>query len=205
VFTDLAATVRRGEHLVVAGPSGSGKSTLLAVLLRSLDPVAGRVLLGGIDARGVRPTLVRRRIAWCPQEAHLFDSTLRGNLLLARPGADVPTDEELLGVLRGVGLGPLLQELPAGLDTPVGPAGGFLSGGQRQRVAVARTLLCGADVLLLDEPTAHLDRQTADALLADVRRAAEDRVLVTVTHDVELLGTGDRAVLLTGAAAPLPA
>jgi ATP-binding cassette, subfamily C, bacterial CydCD len=140
---------------------------------------------------------VRRRIAWCPQEAHLFDSTLRGNLRLAREGEDAPDDEEMVAALRRVGLGELLTGLPRGLDTPIGPGGAFLSGGQRQRVAVARTLLARADVVLLDEPTAHLDREAADTLMEDLRSALADRVLVVVTHD-ETIRRFDDVVLGLG-------
>ncbi len=194
VFTGLTARVDRGRVLVVTGPSGSGKSTLLAVLLRYLAPSGGRVLLNGLDAATLPPAAVRRRIAWCPQEAHLFDSTLRGNLRLARSGEDAPGDEEMRDALRRVGLGGLLAGLPAGLDTPIGPGGAFLSGGQRQRVAVARTLLARADVVLLDEPTAHLDREAADALMDDLRSALDDRIVVVVTHD-EALHRYDDVVL----------
>lgn len=198
VFADLSADVRRGDVLLVSGPSGSGKSTLLAVLLRYLGPAAGRVLLNGVDAATLAPAAVRHRIAWCPQEAHLFDSTLRGNLRLARGAEDAPDDDELRDALRRVGLGELLAGLPAGLDTPIGPGGAFLSGGQRQRLAVARTLLARADVVLLDEPTAHLDRPAADALMADLRAALADRIVVVVTHD-EALERPDDLVLRLGA------
>jgi ATP-binding cassette subfamily C protein CydCD len=197
VFADLSARAERGRVLVVSGPSGSGKSTLLAVLLRYLAPSRGHVLLNGVDAETLAPAAVRQRIAWCPQEAHLFDSTLRGNLLLARNTDDAPGDEELRDALHRVGLGELLVSLPAGLDTPIGPGGAFLSGGQRQRVAVARTLLARADVVLLDEPTAHLDREAADALMDDLRSALADRVVVVVTHD-EALRRYDDVVLRLG-------
>ncbi|MBG0741642.1 thiol reductant ABC exporter subunit CydD [Paeniglutamicibacter antarcticus] len=170
VFSGLDATVRRGEWLTVTGESGSGKSTLLAVMLGFLAPVAG-----DFTSRG--------RIAWCPQQGHLFDSSLRANLLLARARDNAPTEAELVKVLDDVGLGPLLRELPRGLDTRLGPEGSRLSGGQRQRVAVARTLLTGADILLLDEPTAHLDNESAALLMADLRRALRDKAVVLVTHD----------------------
>jgi ATP-binding cassette subfamily C protein CydCD len=183
VFAGLSARAARGARLAVVGPSGSGKSTLLAALLRHLPPATGDVLLDGVPSEEFAAPGVRRRIAWAPQEAHVFDSTLRGNLLLARTADDRPSDGELREVLRRVGLGPFVAASPSGLDTPVGPGGSFLSGGQRQRVAVARALLARADVLLLDEPTAHLDRDAADALLADLDAALEDRVQILVTHD----------------------
>jgi ATP-binding cassette subfamily C protein CydCD len=182
VFSHVNAELGTGDWLVVSGPSGAGKSTLLSLLLGYLEPAAGRYELDGVDIRGYDPTALRRRFAWAPQEGHLFDSTIRGNLLLARPHDDRPSDDELREVLRRVGLGSLLGTLPAGLETRVGPHGSHLSGGQRQRLAVARTLLTRADVILLDEPTAHLDHEAADALLADLRAATEDKLTVLVTH-----------------------
>ena len=196
VFADLAAHVKRGEWLVVTGPSGSGKSTLLAVLLGFLRPDAGTYLLNGRDTMTMTGDEIRQRIAWCPQEAHLFDSSLRANLLLARSREDAPSIEELNEVLTRVGLGELLAGLPDGLETRIGPQGSFLSGGQRQRVAVARTLLTKADVLLIDEPTAHLDRETADALMNDLRAGLQDKIVIMVTHDRRDILPGDERIEL---------
>lgn len=212
VFTSLTACVRRGQWLAVTGPSGAGKSTLLAVILGFLRPSAGSYRLNGLDMAVVPADRIRQHIAWCPQEAHLFDSSLRANLLLARSREEAPTEEEMRSALRRVGLGTLLDDLPDGLETRIGAQGSSLSGGQRQRVAIARTLLTGADVLLLDEPTAHLDRETADALMADLRRGLTDRIVVMVTHDpADIAGTDVRldltnvAASTPGPAAPVPA
>ncbi|CEA07876.1 ATP-binding/permease protein CydD [Arthrobacter saudimassiliensis] len=174
-------TLERGDWLAVTGPSGSGKSTLLGVLLGFLTPEEGRILINGGPADDLPPAA--RRMAWCPQEAHLFDSTLRGNLLLARDRGHAPTEPELEQALQAVGLGPLLERLPEGLDTRVGAGGHFLSGGQRQRVAVARALLTDADVVLLDEPTAHLDADAGRQLMADLRSGLAGRTVVMVTHN----------------------
>jgi len=129
---------------------------------------------------------VTGRAAWCPQEAHLFDSTLRGNLLLGRPATEGPdtAGAEMAAALAAVGLSGLVSRLPAGLDTRIGPGGSFLSGGERQRLAVARTLMTGAEVILLDEPTAHLDAEAGRAMLADLRSGLADRTVVLVTHNV---------------------
>ena len=181
-FHDLAAAAAPGDWIIVDGPSGSGKSTLLATILGYLAPASGSLLINGEDARGLDPLALRARMAWCPQEGHLFDSTLRANLLLARARSDRPTDAELLDALDRVGLGPLMAGLPQGLDTRLGAEGASLSGGQRQRVAVARTLLTRADVVLLDEPTAHLDADAAAALMSDLRSALDDRIVLMVTH-----------------------
>lgn len=187
VFTGLSGGVERGRWWSVSGPSGSGKSTLLAVLLGFLKPETGSYELN--DAPATAAAL--GRIAWCPQDAYLFNSTLRANLSLARPAATPPTDAELLDAVNTVGLGPWLAQLQLGLDTRVGPGGHHLSGGQRTRVSVARTLVAGADVVLLDEPTAHLGQDEAYALIDDLRQALSGAAVVLVTHDGELAQRAD--------------
>ncbi|WP_426225697.1 thiol reductant ABC exporter subunit CydD [Pseudarthrobacter sp. DSP2-3-2b1] len=172
VFYGVSASAGPGRWLAVTGPSGAGKSTLLSVLLGFLPASAGNAAVTGTAA-------------WCPQEAHLFDSTLRGNLMLGFPGtvSSAPRDAELAAALAAVGLTALVSRLPAGLDTRIGPGGSFLSGGERQRLAVARTLLTGAEVILLDEPTAHLDAESGRDMLADLRAGLKDRTVVMVTHN----------------------
>jgi ATP-binding cassette subfamily C protein CydCD len=183
VFRDLSAAAAPGEWLVVAGPSGSGKSTLLAVLLGFIPPRAGR-----ISARG--------SLAWCPQESHLFDSTVRGNLAVARERGNAPDDDELWQVLDRVGLGDHVRSLPGGLDARIGSRGAQLSGGQRQRLAVARALVADAAVVLLDEPTAHLDPGAAQNLISGLHSALADRTVVMVTHRASELREGDVLVRL---------
>ncbi|MEJ1230284.1 MAG: ATP-binding cassette domain-containing protein [Galbitalea sp.] len=151
----MTARVRSGEWLVVEGPSGSGKSTLLTVLLDYLAPSAGCYRVDGTDVAGISAESLRAEVTWAPQDGHLFDSTLRANLLLARPRDRRPTDAEMLEALRRVGLAGALDTMPEGLDTRVGAGGSQLSGGQRQRVVIARSLLARGNVVLLDEPTAH--------------------------------------------------
>jgi ATP-binding cassette subfamily C protein CydCD len=200
VFEHVSAAVGKGQWLAVTGPSGSGKSTLLALLLRFIDPGEGsyRLVSGNeaMDASAVSPHALRTRVAWCPQDGHLFDSTLRANLAIARGRDDRPTDTEMTDVLTRVGLASLVATLPEGLDTRIGPAGGRLSGGQRQRLAVARTLLTGGDVVLIDEPTAQLDEQASAELMADLRGALTDAVTVLVTHDAEEARVADRLISL---------
>jgi ATP-binding cassette subfamily C protein CydCD len=194
VAQDVTAEVRRGEWLVVTGPSGSGKSSLLAVLLGQLEPAAGQYRINGWDTAGRDLAALAPRFGWCPQDGHLFNSTLRANLLLARPREEAPDDAEMTAVLRRVGLGPLLDRLPEGLDTVIGAEAGHLSGGERQRVAVARTLLTRADVILIDEPTAHLDDESAVSLMADLRVALANRVTVLVTHQAYGIRNGDARI-----------
>jgi ATP-binding cassette subfamily C protein CydCD len=180
VFTGVNATAEPGRWLAVTGASGSGKSTLLAVVLGFLPAADGEILLS-------------RRAAWCPQEAHLFDSTIRGNLLLGLPEGQRggATEQQLQDALAAVGLAPLIGRLEHGLDTRIGPGGAFLSGGERQRLAVARTLLTGADVILLDEPTAHLDAESGRAMLAELRNGLRDRTVVLVTHNPDDISPDD--------------
>jgi len=202
VFSGLDARVEPGRWLVVDGPSGSGKTTLLTLLLGALQPDGGRILVDGVPLAGLSAADWRARVAWCPQEAHVFDSTIRGNLLLARPRTDPVSDDEMRQVLARVGLRPLLERSLEGLDARVGTSGGSLSGGERQRLAVARALLGRSELLLLDEPTAHLDEPTAAAMMADIRAATADRMVVLVSHRVEDRVATDRAVSLAAASAP---
>lgn len=195
VFTDLNMNARAGSWTAVTGPSGSGKSTVLATVLGFLPLESGRVLASGEVLEGEQ---LRGYAAWCPQAAHIFESTLEGNLLLARDRSDRPSEEELVEVLRRVGLGEWFDALPQGLRTPVGAGGSFLSGGQRQRLAVARALLVNSPVLLLDEPTAHLDAESARALMADLDAATRSSSVATVlvSHRPEDIARCDEVVRL---------
>lgn len=177
---DGAATAAR--WLVLDGPSGSGKSTLLSAIMGALPLERGVIRADGTPLTALDEHAWRAAVAWCPQDAYVFDSTLRGNLLLARSRADAPDERTLRAALQRSGLAPLLDTLAEGLDTRVGAGGSALSGGERQRLAVARALLTRADVILLDEPTAHLDAPTAAAMMADARAATTDRVVVLVSH-----------------------
>ncbi|MDX6249150.1 MAG: ATP-binding cassette, subfamily bacterial CydC, partial [Kribbellaceae bacterium] len=183
VLRGIDLDLPEGSRVVVTGPSGSGKSTLAAVLLRFLDPRDGELLLDGVDLRRLDGDQLRSVVGLLTQESHVFDTSIRENLLLARPGG---SDLELWRALYRARLGKFVEGLPEGLDTMVGEHGARLSGGERQRLAFARLLLADHDVLVLDEPTEHLDEETARTLLADLFAAAGRRTVVLLTHRPEL-------------------
>ncbi|CAL9489316.1 Vitamin B12 import ATP-binding protein BtuD [Streptomyces sp. enrichment culture] len=189
----LDLTLERGRRVAVVGPSGSGKTTLAQVLLRFLDTGAGAYTLAGVDARALDGDDVRRMVGLCAQDAHLFNSSVRENLLLARKDA---TEGDLRDALRRARLLDWVDGLPDGLDTLVGEHGARLSGGQRQRLALARALLADFPVLVLDEPAEHLDLPTADALTADLLAATEGRATVLVTHRLAGLEVVDEVIVL---------
>ncbi|MET8981587.1 thiol reductant ABC exporter subunit CydD [Streptomyces sp. NPDC004539] len=186
-------TLTEGRRIAVVGPSGSGKTTLAQALLRFLDARAGTYTLGGVDAYALDGDDVRGLVGLCAQDAHLFDSTVRENLLLARKGAD---EAELRDALRRARLLEWADGLPDGLDTLVGEHGAKLSGGQRQRLALARALLADFPVLVLDEPAEHLDLPTADALTEDLLAATEGRTTLLITHRLAGLDAVDEVVVL---------
>ncbi|MFE9699428.1 thiol reductant ABC exporter subunit CydD [Streptomyces sp. NPDC006270] len=192
-LASLDLTLAPGRRIAVVGPSGSGKTTLAQVLLRFLDASSGTYRLGGVEASALGSDTVRRSVGLCAQDAHVFDSTIRENLLLARPGA---TEAELREALSRARLLDWVLDLPQTLDTPVGEHGARLSGGQRQRLALARALLAGFPVLVLDEPAEHLDLPTADALTADLLDATRGRATVLITHRLTGLDAVDEVLVL---------
>jgi ABC-type multidrug transport system fused ATPase/permease subunit len=193
VLSDFDLRLDPGRRIAIVGPSGAGKTTVVNLLLRFLDPEGGRVLLDGRDVRDYRSEDVRATFALAGQEAHVFDSTLRANLLIGRPDA---TDAELELALRRARLDEFVASLPDGLETPVGEDGRRLSGGQRQRLTLARALLADSPVLLLDEPCAHLDHETAHAVVTEAFEAAAERTVVLISHRPEGLDLVDEIVEL---------
>ena len=176
---EVSFRLTAGEHLTVSGPSGGGKSTIAHLAARGLDPIGGRIRIGGVDLREADPEDVRRIVAVCGQDAHLFDTTIAENLRIGRPGA---SDAELWRVLTLVGLDRWAAGLPDGLQTPVGQLGDAVSGGERQRIALARALLSPAPLLILDEPTAHLDAGTAAVVDTHLRRELRHRTVIRISH-----------------------
>jgi thiol reductant ABC exporter CydC subunit len=182
-----------GRRVALVGPSGAGKTTVVNLLVRFLDPEAGRVTLGGRDLREYRQEDVRSAIAVAGQDSHLFSTTIRDNVRFGRTDA---TDDEIENALRRARILDWVRSLPDGWDTLVGEEGRELSGGQRQRLVIARALLADAPVLVLDEPTAHLDTDTAERLIDDVVDAASDRSVLLITHRPEGLDRMDEVVAL---------
>ncbi|TWV28814.1 thiol reductant ABC exporter subunit CydD [Streptomyces albidoflavus] len=192
-LTGIDLTVTEGRRIAVVGPSGSGKTTLAQLLLRFLDPRTGSYTLAGASAPGLDGDDVRRLVGLCAQDAHVFDSTLRENLLLADRSATEARLREVLGRAR---LLEWAETLPQGLDTPVGEHGARLSGGQRQRLALARALLAGFPLLVLDEPAEHLDLETADRLTSDLLAATRGRTTLLITHRLAGLEAVDEILVL---------
>jgi thiol reductant ABC exporter CydC subunit len=193
VLDGASLRLEPGCRVALVGESGAGKTTVTNLLLRFLDPEHGRVTIGGRDLRDLCQEDVRRAIAVAGQDAHLFSTSIRENVRLARRGAD---DAELERVLRLVGVWDWVAALPDGLDTLVGEQGRALSGGERQRLCVARALLAEPLLLVLDEPTAHLDPPAAEALVSDVFAAAADASVLLITHRPEGLELVDEVLEL---------
>ncbi len=179
VLADISFRVAPGETLVVAGPSGAGKSSLIEILLGFVRPTEGRVTLNGADIADLVPQALSRLTAWIGQRPVLFAGTLRENIRFARPEA---TDDEVAEAAQFARVTSFAAGLPQGLDTKLGEAGYGLSGGQAQRVAIARAVLKNAPLLLLDEPTAHLDPATESEVLDSLRRLTIGRTVILISH-----------------------
>ncbi len=182
-----------GRRVALVGSNGAGKSTVAAVLLRFIDLAGGTATLDGVDLASFAADDVRTRIGGCPQDPHIFDTSIRDNLKLARPDA---TDEQLADAAARARLLDWIRSLPLGWDTPVGAHGAALSGGQRQRLALARTLLADPALVILDEPTAHLDSESRVALTKDLLAATAGRTTLLITHDLDGLDDLDEIVVL---------
>jgi ABC-type multidrug transport system fused ATPase/permease subunit len=177
----------------LVGANGAGKSTVAAVLLRFCELSGGAALLNGHDLASYAADDIRSVIGGCPQDPHLFDATIRDNLRLARPGA---TDEQLEAAAARARLLPWITSLPHGWDTRVGTRGAAVSGGEQQRLALARAFLADPALLILDEPTAHLDPDARQALTADLLQATEGRTVLFITHQPDGLDQVDQIIVL---------
>jgi ATP-binding cassette subfamily C protein CydD len=179
VLQNLSFRVPAGEILLLTGASGAGKSTIIDLILGFIQPDAGKIAINGEDVQSLVAEARSRIIGWIGQKPVIFGGTIRDNLVFAKPDA---TAAELAEAIRRARLTDVIAALPAGLDTPIGDAGFGLSGGQAQRVAIARAFLKDAPLLLLDEPTAHLDPAAEKDVLDSLKRLAVGRTVILASH-----------------------
>ncbi len=192
-LSDVSFRAAAGERVAIVGPSGAGKSTLIDLIQRFYDPVAGSVLIGGIDLRDVRENFVRANIALISQDVFLFDGSIRDNI---RDGNVNASDEQIERAARLAQLGTLIDEMPNGLDSSVGPNGRALSGGQKQRVGIARAFVKNAMIYIFDEATSALDGQTERAVMEALDEALPGATVFFVSHRASTLEHVDKAILL---------
>ncbi len=193
VLSDISFGFEAGQFVGIAGKSGAGKSTLLQLMMRFEDPCEGSVSINGIDLRRLKGAALRSLVAYMPQETYLFDGSLRRNLLIAKPEA---SDEELKAAVEAASLDELAARLPQGLDTRVCGGGYSLSDGERQRVGLARAFLCGAPLLLLDEPTSNLDALNEAAILRALCTGVEGKTVVIVSHRKAVAAIVDKLLVV---------
>jgi len=190
---DINLTIRPGERILLTGPSGAGKSSLLALLLGFVTPASGSIAAGDPDLARIPADRWLSQIAWVPQHPHLFATTVAGNIALGQPGAARP---QIAAAARLAGADDFIRRLPRGYDTVLTEGGRDLSAGQRQKIALARAFLRPAPVLLLDEPTAHLDPASADRVMTAIETQLADRTVIIVTHRPPRAGHRGRILLL---------
>jgi len=195
VFDGLTLEIPEGARVALLGPSGAGKSTLAALALKVAAPQQGRILLGGTDIAELSAAALHARIGWLSQATHLFDDTIRANLLLAHPDAH---EAALWAALDAARIGDVVRALPDGMDTWVGEGGTRFSGGQGRRLALARTLLSPTPILILDEPCAGLDAETERAFLSTLNEVATGRTVVLIAHRLTGVERLDRIWRLSG-------
>lgn len=193
VLHDVLVTIAAGKTTAIVGSSGSGKSTLAALLDRMWDVDAGSITIDGVDIRELSLEHLRNLVAYAPQRPHVFNDTIRANLLLAAPEA---TDAELESVIAMVGLDQWVASEPEGMNTVVGEMGERLSGGQRQRLAIARALLRNSPITILDEATSQIDAETEKVVLDGIRHATSGKTLVVIAHRISTVEDADHIIVM---------
>ena len=193
VLHDISFAVEPGALVALVGPSGAGKTTITSLVARLYDPTEGAIRINGVDLRDATLASLHERVGVVTQEAHLFHDTIRANLLYAKPGA---TDAELEAALRAAQVWRLVESLPEGLDTVVGDRGHRLSGGEKQRFALARLLLKGPGLIVLDEATAHLDSESEAAVQHALDAALRDRTSIVIAHRLSTVRGADRILVV---------
>ncbi len=190
---NINLTINEGEKIAILGKIGSGKSTLLKLIMNLYEPSSGSVLIDGLDTRQIDPIDLRHAIGCVPQEPFLFMGTIKDNITI---GEQYVADEELLNVSKIAGLDQFLGKHEAGFDLMVGERGEGLSGGERQSVALARALISNPHILMLDEPTNSMDRQTEKAFIDKIEKIISDKTLVLVTHKTSILQLVQRVIVI---------
>jgi ATP-binding cassette subfamily B protein len=192
ILTDLSFRIEPGEHVALVGPTGSGKTTVIRLLCRLYEPQQGRILLDGIDIRQLPIPTLRQRLGVVLQDTFLFSGNVADNLRLDAP----ISDPDLQRLCAELGLDPLLQRLPAGLNTELRERGGNLSSGERQLLAVARVAIRDPSVLVMDEATAFLDPSTEATLQRDLDRLLRQRTAIVIAHRLATVEAADRILVL---------
>lgn len=195
MLSGISAEIPAGAMVALVGPSGAGKTTLTSLVTRLYDPTSGSVRIGDVDLRDASLASLRDTVGVVTQEAHMFNDTVRANLLYARPEA---TEDDIWAALEGAQIDHLIRRLPDGLDTVVGDRGHRLSGGEKQRLAIARLLLKSPAVVVLDEATAHLDSESEAAVQKALDTALAGRTSLVIAHRLSTVRSADEIAVVVG-------
>lgn len=195
VIKDLNLNIKPGEKLAVVGESGSGKTTLTNLILRFYDPVAGNIYYNCVNIKDVPLKILRKQMAVVSQDTYLFNGTMEENLRLAKEGA---SEDELVAACKAAKIHDFIMSMPQGYKTPVGERGLNLSGGQRQRIAIARALLKGSPIIILDEATSSVDIENERAIQESLDYLMKDKTSITIAHRLSTISNADRIVVLKG-------